>query len=158
MTEVLELDCHSWDFQQKNPGVQEILNNQGSYATVRKTSNGAGKSTTWELFEAHDVTKYLSDKPVEEFIVNLAVVTSKLADAKVKTSTWYSGGGHNDSSTQHSSVVVTGWRVLDKEEVKAVNLILDWMKAEKDRKRKIRKLEEQAYELRYGRKMPKERW
>ena len=155
---VIELDCHNWDFQQKNPGVQRILNNQGSYATVRKTSNGAGTPTTWELFETYDVTKYLTDKPVEEFIVNLALVTSQLAEAKVKTSTWYSGGGHNDRSSEHFSVVVTGWRSLNREEIKSVSLIQDWMKAEKTRKREIKKLEDQAFELRYGRKKPKGNW
>jgi hypothetical protein len=156
MTKVIELECDSWDFKQKNPGVAAILNNQGYYATVRKTSNGAGKATTWEIFETTEITKYMSDRSVEEFVVNLATTTYGLAHAKINTQEWYSGGGHNDSQSLNFSVVVTGWRTLNKEEVKSVGLVLDYMKAKKSKKREIRKLEEKAFELRYGRKMPRD--
>jgi hypothetical protein len=155
MPEIIDLECDSWDFKQANPGINKILNNQGYYAKVRKTPNGAGKPTTWELFVTHEVTKYMSDTPIDDVIAKLLEKTSKLSEAKVKTSTWYSGGGHNDPQYTNFAVVVTGWRTLNDSEVKSVKIIMDHMKAEKAKLREIKKLEDMAFELRYGVKRPK---
>jgi hypothetical protein len=155
MPEIIDLECDSWDFKQANPGINKILNNQGYYAKVRKTPNGAGKPTTWELFATYKVTKYMSDTPIDDVISELLAKTSELSEAKVKTSTWYSDGGHNDYRHVNFDVVVTGWRMLDKSEVKSVKVIMDHMEAEKAKLREIKKLEDMAFELRYGVKRPK---
>lgn len=148
MTEVIELDCHDWKYQQKNPSIQKILNNQGAYATVRKTSNGVGKPATWELFTRRQVPEEAFEgSAVFDTIVTLSTLSKDLVESKVETDIHYTGS-HNEARGEYSDIMVTGWKKLDKNGVNAVNIILDWMKADKNKRAEIKKLEDAARKLR----------